>query len=209
MVIRKKGILFVVSGPSGVGKGTVINEALKLAPDINLSISYTTRIPRENETSGKEYFFVSEDEFVTMRERGEFLEWAKVHSNFYGTPKKYVEEKLKLREDVLIEIDTQGAKKVKEVFHNGVFIFILPPSFETLIERLNKRGTENEKSIKERYNDAQNECKEWKWYNYIVVNDSIEKSGKFIASIIMAERCKSFRMKEVDNIWDEPEEKNR
>lgn len=196
MVIKKEGILFVVSGPSGVGKGTVINEVLKLVSDIHLSISYTTRAPRENETNGKEYFFVNEDEFMAMRERGEFLEWARVHSNLYGTSRKYVEEKLKLGEDVLLEIDTQGAKKVKEIFSDGVFIFILPPSFNVLVERLNKRGTEDEKSIKERCNDARDECSEWKWYNYTIVNDSIEKSGKLIASIIIAERCKSSRLKE-------------
>jgi len=196
MVTRKEGILFVVSGPSGVGKGTVIKEALKLVPDIHLSISYTTRAPRENETNGKEYFFVTEEEFTSMRERGEFLEWARVHSNLYGTPRRYVEEKLKIGEDVLLEIDIQGARKVKEVFPDGVFIFILPPSFDALIERLNKRGTEDIKSIRERYNDAKDECKQWKWYNYTIVNDSIEVSGKLIASIVIAERCKTSRLRE-------------
>ncbi len=196
MVIKKEGILFVVSGPSGVGKGTVIKEALKLVPDVYLSISYTTRPPRENETNGKEYFFVTEDEFISMREKGEFLEWARVHSNLYGTPRRYVEQKLKLGEDVLLEIDTQGARRVKEIFPEGVFVFILPPSFDALIERLNKRGTEDHKSIEERYNNAKDECKQWKWYNYTIVNDSIAVSGKLIASIVMAERCKSSRLKE-------------
>ncbi|MGC8890829.1 MAG: guanylate kinase [bacterium] len=186
----------MVSGPSGVGKGTVIKEALKLVPDVYLSISYTTRPPRENETNGKEYFFVTEDEFISMREKGEFLEWARVHSNLYGTPRRYVEQKLKLGEDVLLEIDTQGARRVKEIFPEGVFVFILPPSFDALIERLNKRGTEDHKSIEERYNNAKDECKQWKWYNYTIVNDSIAVSGKLIASIVMAERCKSSRLKE-------------
>ena len=102
MVSKKEGILFIVSGPSGVGKGTVINEVLKLVPDINLSISYTTRAPRKNETNGKEYFFVSEKEFTSMIERGEFLEWANVHGNLYGTPKRYIEEKRHLFRQLLL-----------------------------------------------------------------------------------------------------------
>jgi len=201
MVSKKEGILFIVSGPSGVGKGTVINEVLKLVPDINLSISYTTRAPRKNETNGKEYFFVSEKEFTSMIERGEFLEWANVHGNLYGTPKRYIEEKLKNCEDVILEIDTQGARQVKKTFPDGVFIFILPPSIDELLRRLYKRGTESEEVIKLRLSNAREELKEWKWYNYTVVNESVSMTGEIIASIIKAERCKSSRLMEKDIIW--------
>ena len=201
MVSKKEGILFIVSGPSGVGKGTVINEVLKLVPDINLSISYTTRAPRKNETNGKEYFFVSEKEFTSMIERGEFLEWANVHGNLYGTPKRYIEEKLKNCEDVILEIDTQGARQVKKTFPDGVFIFILPPSTDELLRRLYKRGTESEEVIKLRLSNAREELKEWKWYNYTVVNESVSMTGEIIASIIKAERCKSSRLVEKDIIW--------
>jgi guanylate kinase len=201
MVSKKEGILFIVSGPSGVGKGTVINEVLKLVPDINLSISYTTRAPRKNETNGKEYFFVSEKEFTSMIERGEFLEWANVHGNLYGTPKRYIEEKLKNCEDVILEIDTQGARQVKKTFPDGVFIFILPPSIDELLRRLYKRGTESEEVIKLRLSNAREELKEWKWYNYTVVNESVSMTGEIIASIIKAERCKSSRLVEKDIIW--------
>lgn len=195
MVSKKEGILFIVSGPSGVGKGTVINEVLRLVPDINLSISYTTRSPRKNETNGKEYFFVSEEEFNSMIERGEFLEWARVHGNLYGTPKKYIEEKLKNNEDVILEIDTQGARQVKRTFPNGVFIFILPPSVDELLKRLYKRGTEKEEEIQVRLNNAKEEFKEWEWYNYTVINESIHLTGQIIASIIKAERCRTSRLK--------------
>jgi guanylate kinase len=201
MVSKKEGILFIVSGPSGVGKGTVINEVLKLVPDINLSISYTTRAPRKNETNGKEYFFVSEKEFTSMIERGEFLEWANVHGNLYGTPKRYIEEKLKNCEDVILEIDTQGARQVKKTFPDGVFIFILPPSIDELLRRLYKRGTESEEVIKLRLSNAREELKEWKWYNYTVVNESVSMTGEIIAAIIKAERCKSSRLVEKDIIW--------
>jgi guanylate kinase len=201
MVSKKEGILFIVSGPSGVGKGTVINEVLKLVPDINLSISYTTRAPRKNETNGKEYFFVSEKEFTSMIERGEFLEWANVHGNLYGTPKRYIEEKLKNCEDVILEIDTQGARQVKKTFPDGVFIFILPPSTDELLRRLYKRGTESEEVIKLRLSNAREELKEWKWYNYTVVNESVSMTGEIIAAIIKAERCKSSRLVEKDIIW--------
>jgi guanylate kinase len=201
MVSKKEGILFIVSGPSGVGKGTVINEVLKLVPDINLSISYTTRAPRKNETNGKEYFFVSEKEFTSMIEKGEFLEWANVHGNLYGTPKRYIEEKLKNCEDVILEIDTQGARQVKKTFPDGVFIFILPPSIDELLRRLYKRGTESEEVIKLRLSNAREELKEWKWYNYTVVNESVSMTGEIIASIIKAERCKSSRLVEKDIIW--------
>ncbi|MCX7796619.1 MAG: guanylate kinase [bacterium] len=194
MVSKKEGILFIVSGPSGVGKGTVINEVLRLVPDINLSISYTTRPPRKNEINGKEYFFVNEEEFTSMIERGEFLEWARVHGNLYGTPKKYIEEKLKNNEDVILEIDTQGARQVKRTFPNGVFIFILPPSIDELLNRLHKRGTEKEEEIRMRLNNAKEEFKEWEWYNYTVINESVSLTGEIVASIIKAERCRTSRL---------------
>lgn len=202
MISKKEGILFIVSGPSGVGKGTVINEVLKIIPDINLSISYTTRAPRKNEINGKEYFFVSEEEFNLMIERGEFLEWARVHGNLYGTPRRYIEEKLKNCEDIILEIDTQGARQVKKVFPNGVFIFILPPSIDELLKRLYMRGTEREDDIKLRLNNAKEELKEWEWYNYTVVNESISLTGEIIASIIKAERCKTSRLRWKDSkVW--------
>jgi len=194
MVEKKEGILFVVSGPSGVGKGTVINEVLKVIPDINLSVSYTTRPPRKNETNGKEYFFVSEEEFDRMINDGEFLEWARVHGNFYGTPRSFIEEKLGKNKDVILEIDTQGARQVKRIFPDGVFIFILPPSIEALLTRLRSRGTDCERDIEIRLRNARDELNEWEWYNYIVVNETVPFSKDLIASIILAERCRSSRL---------------
>ncbi|MCG4585895.1 guanylate kinase, partial [Anaerosalibacter bizertensis] len=168
-----EGLLVVVSGPSGCGKGTICKELLKRNKDMSISISATTRKPRKGEVDGENYFFLTEEIFKSMINKNEFLEYAHVHGNFYGTPKKFVLEKIENGENVFLEIDVQGALQIKEIYPDGVFIFILPPSMEELKNRIIKRGTESEDDIKRRYKNAFEEVKYIKKYDYLVINDKV------------------------------------
>lgn len=194
-----EGLLVVVSGPSGCGKGTICKELSKRNKDISISISATTRKPRKGEVDGENYFFLTEEKFKSMINKNEFLEYAHVHGNFYGTPKKFVLEKIEKGEDVFLEIDVQGALQIREIYPEGVFIFILPPSMEELKNRIIKRGTESESDIKRRYNNAFKEIKYIKKYDYLVVNDKVIKAVKKIESIILAEKCSISRQNELIN----------
>jgi len=198
--MNKKGLLIVVSGPSGAGKGTICKAILEQHPEIQLSVSVTTRPPREGEVDGVNYFFKSEEEFLSMVEDGEFLEYAKVFDAYYGTPKKYVKDKLLAGQDVILEIDIQGALKVKEKFEEGVFIFIVPPSMEELKRRIVSRGTESQEAIVKRFQRAYQELNFISRYNYVVVNDTIEEATKKIEAIIIAEKCRVDRNKEMNII---------
>lgn len=189
----KEGLLIVVSGPSGCGKGTICNELLKRNNNVNISISTTTRKPRVGEIDGQSYFFVSEEKFKEMIENDEFIEYAHVHSNFYGTPKKFVLDKLGKGEDVLLEIDVQGALQIKKIYPKGVYIFILPPSMDELKDRITKRGTETESDILKRLKTAYEEMNYAKEYDYLVVNDELLDAVGKIESIITAEKCKTER----------------
>lgn len=189
----EEGLLIVVSGPSGCGKGTICNELLKRNQNFNISISTTTRKPRLGEIDGKSYFFVSEEKFKEMIENNEFMEYAHVHSNFYGTPKKFVLDKLKKGENVLLEIDVQGALQIKKIYPKGVYIFILPPSMDELKDRITKRGTETESDISKRFKAAYEELNYAKEYDYLVVNDELLDAVEKIESIITAEKCKTER----------------
>ncbi|MDI3525500.1 MAG: guanylate kinase [Candidatus Atribacteria bacterium] len=184
------GILFVISGPSGVGKSTVRKEVMKRCSGLRYSISCTTRPPREGEINGVDYLFVDLSTFEAMKRQGEFLEWARVHGNYYGTPRKPIEEWLKKGEDVILEIDVQGAKQVKENFKGGVFIFIAPPSLKALEERLKKRNTDREDEILLRMTNARIEMQCISDYDYLVVNDQLEEAVNKLLSIIIAERCR-------------------
>ena len=170
------GKLFVISGSSGVGKGTVIKRFLEKHPDYKLSVSCTTRNPRDGEVHGINYFFLSRDEFLKCIENNEFLEWAEFSGNMYGTQKAYVEEKLKQGKNLILEIDTQGALNVKKIMPDSTLIFILPPSFEELEARLRGRHTETEESIQKRLKSTKMEIENSKHFDYQVINDSIDNA---------------------------------
>lgn len=201
--MKERGLLLVISGPSGAGKGTIC-KALLDKNDFWLSVSATTRKARQGEIDGKNYFFISIDEFTKRINNNDFLEYAEVYGNFYGTPKSSVIEKLEEGKDVILEIDIQGALKVKEAFPEGVFIFILPPSMEELKQRIIKRGSETPESLMTRFKSAYKEINYVSKYSYAVVNDEVEKAVKKIESIVIAEKCRVDRMK--DTIINSKEE---
>ncbi|MCM8710564.1 guanylate kinase [Clostridium sp. SYSU_GA19001] len=201
--MKKRGLLLVISGPSGAGKGTIC-KALLDKNEFWLSVSATTRQPRQGEIHGKNYYFISRDEFLEKIENDDFLEYAEVYGNFYGTPKSNVIQMLENGKDVILEIDIQGALKVKEVFPEGVFIFILPPSMDELKKRIIKRGSETPESLMTRFKSAYKEINYVSKYSYAVVNDTVEDAVKKIESIVIAERCRVDRMK--DTILNSKEE---
>lgn len=184
----RKGLLIVISGPSGTGKGTVCSLLMKNNPDIAYSVSATTRAPREGEQDGINYYFLSKDTFEEMIDKGELLEWANVYGNYYGTPLQKIQEKRAQGVDILLEIDTQGAMNVKEKCPDGLFIFLLPPSLEELERRIRGRGTETEESLARRLGSAVTEIGIGKQYRYCVVNEDVETAAEDIANIIKAER---------------------
>lgn len=190
MDFTRKGILFVISGPSGVGKGTIKRALLSRMSDIKLSISVTTRLPRDGEIEGKHYFFVDHNQFNAMVKQNQFLEWAEVYSNRYGTPRSFVMENLDQGRDVLLEIDIQGAMQVKKTMPSGVFIFISPPNMEELASRLLSRGLDSRASMDLRLAASEEELKHRILYDYLVVNDDVDQALEKIESIIVAERCR-------------------
>ena len=183
----RKGLLILISGPSGTGKGTVCDLLRKNHPEISYSISATTRQPRPGEQDGVNYYFYDKEKFRQMIDAGELLEWAEVYGNYYGTPKQKVLDRLNAGEDILLEIDTQGALTVMKAVPEGLFIFLLPPSLEELANRLKGRGTETEESLQRRLGAAVDEIKIAHNYRYVVVNDKVEAAEKAIAGIIEAE----------------------
>ena len=188
-----RGLLIVVSGASGTGKGTVCKKILNDLPEVAYSISATTRAPRPGEVDGKEYYFLDVDEFKNWIADGKFLEYAEVYGNFYGTPLNKIEERLNRGEDILLEIDVQGALNVKKKCPEGIYIFLLPPSLEELKRRIEGRGTETPESLSRRLKNAVAEIKIGTEYDYVVVNDTIDNAVAQIKSIIAAERCKVAR----------------
>ena len=183
----RKGLLVLVSGPSGTGKGTVCNLLREKHPELAYSISATTRQPRPGEVDGVNYYFYDKAKFEAMIEAGELLEWANVYGNYYGTPKQAVLDRLEAGEDILLEIDTQGALNVMEAMPEGLYVFLLPPSLEELEKRLRGRGTETEESIARRLGAAKEEIGRAVKYRYVVENDTVEKAEETIANIIAAE----------------------
>ena len=183
----RKGLLVVVSGPSGAGKGTICQALLEKTP-LAYSVSATTRKPRAGEVDGESYYFLSVEAFEKMIEKDELLEWAKVYDNYYGTPLKKVEEKLAAGEDILLEIDTQGAMKVREKFPEGVYIFILPPSLAELERRIRGRDTETEEVLQKRLAAAIDEIEAGKCYKYVVTNDEVDGAVDSVCAILAAER---------------------
>lgn len=195
MIEKQDGLLIVISGPSGVGKGTVCNKLAQDNADIFISVSATTRAPRGGEEDGINYFFYTEDKFKEMIKNDELMEWAVFCDNYYGTPKKAVFDKLKDGKNVILEIDVQGALKVKSKYPEGVYIFILPPSKDVLKERLSGRGTESDEVIEKRLAASVGELEQCKKYNYVVVNDTVDNAAAGIKAIISAEKARIERCK--------------
>lgn len=194
-----RGLLIVVSGASGTGKGTVCKKILADLPEVAYSVSATTRKPRPGEVDGREYYFLSREEFQTWIAEEKFLEYAEVYGNFYGTPLNKIEERLNRGEDILLEIDVQGALNVKQKCPEGIYIFLLPPSLEELKRRIEGRGTENPESLSRRLKNAVAEIKIGLQYNYVVVNDSVDDAAAQIKAILTAERCKIERNRDKFN----------
>lgn len=190
----REGLLIVVSGPSGVGKGTVCSALRKKMPELTYSISATTRPPRETEVDGVNYFFKTVSEFKEMIKNDELIEWAQYVGNYYGTPRRFVEETLAAGKDILLEIEVQGAMQVREKFPQGIFIFLVPPSFEDLKRRILNRGTETETSLAHRLDAANDELKQIERYDYVVINDEVEQACERIRAIITAEHCRKDRL---------------
>jgi guanylate kinase len=195
---RKKGSLFVVSAPSGAGKTTLCSKLCEALPMIRHSVSYTTRPPRPGETDGVHYNFVDNDTFLSMIAEGAFIEWAQVHSNYYGTSRKKIEELVDAGMDVILDIDVQGARQIKKNRPDCLFIFILPPSMEVLRKRLEGRMSDEDEVIGMRLKNAFQEIKEYKNYDYVIVNDVIEDAFKEFVSIVIAERACITR---IDHEW--------
>lgn len=187
------GLLVVISGPSGSGKGTICKRLIEDIENLKVSVSATTRKPRVGEIDGQNYFFIDEDNFLNKIKNEEFLEYASVYGNYYGTPKKAVLKELEIGKDIILEIDIQGALKVKENYPKGVFIFILPPSLEELKNRIEGRGTDSEEVIRRRLKCAYDELNYAFQYDYVVLNDEVDSAVDKIKEIISAEKNKATR----------------
>jgi len=196
-----QGLLIVLSGPSGVGKGTVCSRLRGLLPELVYSVSATTRPPREGEVDGVHYYFKTREQFRAMIEADELLEWAEYVGNYYGTPKSVVQRTIGEGKDIILEIDVQGALKVKERFPESLLIFLLPPSLEELKRRIVGRGTETEAAIRSRMAAAVEELKLMKHYDYAVVNDTPDSACGRIQSIMAAEKCRRWRYDPVVESW--------
>ncbi len=191
-----RGVLLVLSGPSGTGKGTVCKVVRdNMGEQLAYSISATTRKPRVGEEHGREYFFFSKEEFEALRDQNGFLEWAQVYDNYYGTPRAFVEEVLASGRDCILEIDPQGALQVRKATDEAVLVFIAPPSLEELRSRLTGRGTEAAEEVEKRLSCAEAELAYSNQYDYLIVNDEVEKAAEKMKAILMAERCRTNRAK--------------
>lgn len=181
---KRKGSVIVISGPSGVGKTTISEKLLKSLPALRYSVSFTTRKPRRGEIHGKDYFFVSENEFREMISKKQFAEWACVHGHHYGTSRQFLEKTIAAGNDIYLDIDVQGSKKIKKVYPDANFIFVLPPSISVLEKRLHKRAKDSEKVIRKRIKNAEKEIREAPGYDYLVVNDNLVSALKQLKRII-------------------------
>lgn len=184
------GLLVVLSGPSGTGKGSIRRGLRKIRPDIIYGVSVTTRKPRAGEVDGESYFFVDEEEFFRKVRAGELVEWAKVYDNYYGTPREPMESQLAAGQDIILEKDIQGALALKERYPEAVYVFILPPSFEELRRRVERRGTESAEERVRRMASASWELRHIGRYDYVIVNDNLEKAVRQLVAVIEAEKCR-------------------
>jgi guanylate kinase len=195
-LVKKEGLLYIVSAPSGAGKTTLCKEIIDIFPNLRHSVSYTTRSARPGEVHGKDYFFVSREEFRRMVEAGEFAEWAEVHGNLYGTAIRTLEEYRRNGIDVILDIDCQGARQLKDRYQGGVYIFILPPGFQELRRRLTDRNSDSAETIERRIRVAALEIRESRWYDYIIVNDIFAVAVEELKSVLIAEKCRTGRVQE-------------
>ncbi|BCB97207.1 guanylate kinase [Dissulfurispira thermophila] len=193
---RKRGNLFVISAPSGAGKTTLCQKLKEIVPDVKFSVSYTTRKPRAGEIDGIHYTFVDEDEFRAMIADGEFVEWAQVHGNFYGTSKRRIENTISEGFDILLDIDVQGARQIREHFSDSILIFILPPSMDELKKRLAGRMSDSPEVIARRLKNAIDEIREYKNYDYVIINDVFDDALEEMVAIIIAERVRTSKIEE-------------
>lgn len=197
------GRIFIVSGPSGSGKSTLIRAVSQEIPNLGYSISHTSRPPRGHEKDGKEYYFVTKENFQKMIDRGEFVEWAEVYQDLYGTSVSSLRSQLSIGLDVIMDIDVQGARNIKEHFKEANLIYILPPSLAILEKRLRERGTDDEKSIRTRLKKAAKEIKNCVSYDYLVFNDELAQAVEELKSIVVAERCRrSVRLSKVQTLYN-------
>jgi len=193
---HEEGLFIVVSAPSGSGKTSICREILKMFPDLRFSVSYTTRKPRPSEIDGQDYHFVSEAEFKEGIQRGDFAEWTENYGNFYGTSKKAMTAFLNQGNDLILDVESAGAKALKDCFGPGVFIFILPPSLDELKARLRGRGSESDEAMQKRLRNALNEIKGIDLYDYVIFNDNLEEAIDRFKSIYIAEKCRRERLQE-------------
>ena len=189
-----KGLFIVVSAPSGAGKSSLCQGLSKAFPEIKFSVSYTSRPPRPNEVNGRDYHFISRSEFQNRIDRGEFIEWVENYGHLYGSSRKMMENLIRDGKDLLLDIEPRGAKKVKQSFKGGVYVFVLPPSRSELLKRLEKRGHETDEEIQRRFEQAESELKEISWYDYVIFNKNLEAAVNQLISIYIAEKCKRSRL---------------
>lgn len=195
--IKQKGLVFVVSAPSGAGKTTLCRAISRIFPDLHFSISYTTRPPRPGDVNGRDYHFIDPEKFREMNDRGELAEWAEIYGHRYGTSRILLEKVLEEGQDVILDIDGQGARQLREKKLPGIFIFLLPPSLGELEKRLSHRNTEGKMAMEERLRKAKVEMAEARFYDYLIVNDELEKAKEQLKAIILAEHCRRERMNNV------------
>ena len=184
------GTLFIVTAPSGAGKTTLVSGLLERDPQVRLSVSYTTRAPRAGEVNGQHYHFIDVPGFRALRDKGEFLEWAEVHNNYYGTSKRWLEEQTRAGRDILLEIDWQGAQQVRKVFPKAVGVFILPPSVEELERRLRGRGTDSEDVIARRVLAARGEMRHVAEFDYVIINENLPTAIEDLVAVVRASRLR-------------------
>ncbi|MCX5887327.1 MAG: guanylate kinase [Proteobacteria bacterium] len=185
-----KSLFFIISAPSGTGKTSLCKEVIRNLSNLTSSVSYTTRKPRSGEMDGRDYFFVSPEKFQQMLDQGLFVEWTEIYGNRYGTSKTFIEKLMKDQVDILFDIDSRGARKILELYPEGISIFVLPPSLQELKKRLVSRGTDSSETITSRLKLAEQEMEDAGFYQYTVVNDSFEEAVKKLKSIVIAERCR-------------------
>ncbi len=189
-----QGLCIVMSAPSGAGKSSICRRLLAACPEIEFSVSYTSRRPRPSEINGKDYHFISREDFQRRIDQGEFAEWVENYGQFYGTSGRAMHQTLERRKDLLLDVEPRGAKAIKEKFPDAVFVFILPPSLGELLNRLEKRGHESSEAIKTRFAQAESELKEVLWYDYTIFNEDLETAAGQLIAIYRAEKCKTNRL---------------
>lgn len=197
---KNSGTLFVVSAPSGTGKTTLCKQVLSVVPDLSFSVSFTTRQPRPGEMNDRDYTFVTRGTFESLIEAGEFLEWAEVYGELYGTSRRRIEAALDAGRDIILDIDIQGARQIRENRGEGVFIFILPPSLDVLRHRLEQRMTDSPEKIAARLRNAAREVQAYREYDYVIINDNLEAAVRELAAVFIAQRTRAER---INRLWIE------